>query len=312
MVTDWRPTASLEAIKARAGLLSTVRAFFAARGVLEVDTPQLARHGVSDPHIQCIPVPGHGYLQSSPEYHMKRLLAAGSGPIYQICKAYRDGEAGARHNPEFTMLEWYRPGFDLSALINECLTLFGELFPGAPSRTYRFRDLFADVTGLDPLTTSDSDLIQRAEQHGAPEDLDKAAAVDYLMATTVEAALPAEQLSVVIDFPCWAAALAQTRPDTDGTDVAVRFEIYYRGLELANGYQELTDADEQRRRFERDNRLRQEHGLNTMDADPYLLDAMHHGLPACSGVAMGVERLLMAQRNSNRIGEVLTFPDDRA
>lgn len=312
MVTDWRPTASLEAIKARAGLLSAVRAFFAARGVLEVETPQLARHGVSDPHIQCIPVPGHGFLQSSPEYHMKRLLAAGSGPIYQICKAYRDGEAGGRHNPEFSMLEWYRPGFGLDDLVDEVLSLFGELFPGVPSRTYRFRGLFADVTGLDPLTTSDSGLIQCAEQHGAPEGLEKAAAVDYLMATTVEAALPAEQLSVVIDFPSWAAALAQTRPDTDGAEVALRFEIYYRGLELANGYQELTDADEQRRRFERDNRLRQEHGLNIMDADPYLLDAMRHGLPACSGVAMGVERLLMAQQSSDRISDVLTFPGDRA
>jgi lysyl-tRNA synthetase class 2 len=312
VVTDWRPTASLEAIKARAGLLSAVRAFFAARGVLEVETPQLARHGVSDPHIQCIPVPGHGFLQSSPEYHMKRLLAAGSGPIYQICKAYRDGEAGGRHNPEFSMLEWYRPGFGLDDLVDEVLSLFGELFPGVPSRTYRFRGLFADVTGLDPLTTSDSGLIQCAEQHGAPEGLEKAAAVDYLMATTVEAALPAEQLSVVIDFPSWAAALAQTRPDTDGAEVALRFEIYYRGLELTNGYQELTDADEQRRRFERDNRLRQEHGLNIVDADPYLLDAMRHGLPACSGVAMGVERLLMAQQSSDRISDVLTFPGDRA
>ncbi len=312
MVTDWRPTASLEAIKARAGLLSAVRAFFAARGVLEVDTPQLARHGVSDPHIQCIPVPGHGFLQSSPEYHMKRLLAAGSGPIYQICKAYRDGEAGGRHNPEFSMLEWYRPGFGLDDLVDEVLSLFGELFPGVPSRTYRFRGLFADVTGLDPLTASHSGLIQCAEQHGAPEGLEKTAAVDYLMATTVEAALPAEQLSVVIDFPSWAAALAQTRPDTDGAEVALRFEIYYRGLELANGYQELTDADEQRRRFERDNRLRQEHGLNIVDADPYLLDAMRHGLPACSGVAMGVERLLMAQQSSDRISDVLTFPGDRA
>ena len=311
-MSDWRPTASLEAIKARAGLLSTVRAFFAARGVLEVDTPQLGRHGVSEPNIQCIPVPGHGYLQSSPEYHMKRLLAAGSGPIYQICKAYRDGEAGARHNPEFTMLEWYRPGFQLDALVNECLALFAGLFPDVPTKRYRFRDLFGDVTGLDPLTASDAELLTRAESHGAPDGLNKSAAVDYLMATRVEPALPAEQLSVVTDFPGWAAALAQTRPDTDGTEVAVRFEIYYRRLELANGYQELTDAEEQRRRFERDNRLRRAHGLNTMDADPYLLDAIQHGLPACSGVAMGVERLLMAQQSSNRIGDVLTFPADRA
>jgi lysyl-tRNA synthetase class 2 len=312
VVSDWRPTASLEAIKARAGLLSTVRAFFAARDVLEVDTPQLARHGVSEPNIQCIPVPGHGYLQSSPEYHMKRLLAAGSGPIYQLCKAYRDGEAGARHNPEFTMLEWYRPGFDLSALINECLALFGELFPGVPSRTYPFRSLFADATGLDPLTASDSELVTFAESHGAPDGLSKSAAVDYLMATRVETALPAEQLSVVTDFPGWAAALAETRCDEDGLEVARRFEIYYRGMELANGYQELTDAAEQSRRFRRDSELRGAQGLPPMAADALLLAALEHGLPACSGVAMGVERLLMAQRYSDQIADVMTFPQHRA
>ncbi|MTI52997.1 MAG: EF-P lysine aminoacylase GenX [Alcanivorax sp.] len=311
-MSDWRPTASLEAIKARAGLLSTVRAFFAARDVLEVDTPQLARHGVSEPNIQCIPVPGHGYLQSSPEYHMKRLLAAGSGPIYQLCKAYRDGEAGARHNPEFTMLEWYRPGFDLSALINECLALFGELFPGVPSRTYPFRSLFADATGLDPLTASDSELVTFAESHGAPDGLSKSAAVDYLMATRVETALPVEQLSVVTDFPGWAAALAETRCDEDGLEVARRFEIYYRGMELANGYQELTDAAEQSRRFRRDSELRGAQGLPPMAADALLLAALEHGLPACSGVAMGVERLLMAQRYSDQIADVMTFPQHRA
>ena len=210
-MSDWQPTASLEAIKARAELLRTVRAFFDDRNVLEVDTPQLARYGVSDLHIQCIPVPGYGYLQSSPEYHMKRLLAAGSGPIYQVCKAFRDGEAGGRHNPEFTMLEWYRPGFALDDLIQECLALFAALFPSAQSKTYRFRGLFRDVTGLDPLTAHDSDLITHAESCGAPEGLDKTAAVDYLMATEVEAALPAEQLSVVTDFPGWAAALSRTR-----------------------------------------------------------------------------------------------------
>lgn len=311
-MSDWLPTASLEAMKARAELMSTVRAFFAARNVLEVDTPQLAHYGVSDPHIQCIPVPGYGYLQSSPEYHMKRLLAAGSGPIYQTCKAFRDGEAGGRHNPEFTMLEWYRPGFALKDLIDECLALFAELFPGATSQHYHFRALFHHVTGLDPLKAEDSALIACAEQHGAPSDLDKAAAVDYLMATQVEPALPADQLTVVNDFPGWAAALAQTHQDRDGAVVARRFEIYYRGLELANGYQELTDAQEQRRRFEQDNILRQQYKLNIMEADDYLLNAMDQGLPPCSGVAMGVERLLMAQETLPRISDTLTFPWDRA
>lgn len=311
-MADWQPTASLAAIKARAELLSTVRAFFAARQVLEVDTPQLARYGVSDPHIQCIPVPGYGYLQSSPEYHMKRLLAAGSGAIYQICKAYRDGEAGGRHNPEFTMLEWYRPGFELDALIQECLALFAELFPGVRSRTYRFRELFGDVTGLDPLTATDETLIHCAESHGAPEGLNKTAAVDYLMATEVEATLPPDQLSVVADFPGWAAALAQTREDGDGATVARRFEIYYRGLELANGYQELTDAQEQQHRFDNDNALRVAQELNRMEADPYLLAAMDTGLPDCSGVAIGVERLLMATLRTNHIKDVLAFDRGRA
>ena len=311
-MSDWQPTASLEAIKARAELLRTVRAFFDDRNVLEVDTPQLARYGVSDLHIQCIPVPGYGYLQSSPEYHMKRLLAAGSGPIYQVCKAFRDGEAGGRHNPEFTMLEWYRPGFALDDLVQECLALFAELFPDAQSKTYRFRDLFRHVTGLDPLTTSDADLIAHAECRGAPEGLNKTAAVDYLMATQVEAALPAGQLSVVTDFPGWAAALAQTHEDNDGAIVARRFEIYYRGLELANGYQELTDPQEQQQRFEQDNIQREQHDLNPMEADPYLLDAMKAGLPDCSGVAMGVERLLMAQQASGKIHEVIAFPWPRA
>ncbi len=311
-MSNWLPTASLEAMKARAELMSTVRAFFAARNVLEVDTPQLAHYGVSDPHIQCIPLPGYGYLQSSPEYHMKRLLAAGSGPIYQTCKAFRDGEAGGRHNPEFTMLEWYRPGFALKNLIDECLALFAELFPGATSQHYHFRALFHHVTGLDPLKAEDSALIACAEQHGAPSDLDKAAAVDYLMATQVEPALPADQLTVVNDFPGWAAALAQTHQDRDGAVVARRFEIYYRGLELANGYQELTDPQEQRRRFEQDNILRQQHKLNIMEADDYLLNAMDQGLPPCSGVAMGVERLLMAGQCNDRIDQVLSFPWGRA
>ncbi|MGB2337291.1 MAG: amino acid--tRNA ligase-related protein, partial [Alcanivorax sp.] len=236
----------------------------------------------------------------------------GSGPIYQICKAFRDGEAGGRHNPEFTMLEWYRPGFSLKDLVDECLALFAKLFCDTPSQTYSFRELFLQVTRLDPLTASDAELVACAQCHGAPQGLSKTAAVDYLMATKVEAALPAEQLSVVTDFPGWAAALAQTHKDEDGALLARRFEIYYRSLELANGYQELTDPDEQRQRFEQDNILRTRHGLNPMAADPFLLDAMDAGLPACSGVAMGVERLLMAQQSHGRIDDVQTFPWSRA
>ncbi|WP_290523075.1 EF-P lysine aminoacylase EpmA [Alcanivorax sp.] len=311
-VHDWQPTASIEAMKARAELMSTVRAFFAGHNVLEVDTPQLAHFGVSDLHIQCIPVPGYGYLQSSPEYHMKRLLAAGSGPIYQVCKAFRDGEAGGRHNPEFTMLEWYRPGFVLKDLVDECLALFAELFPDATSQHYHFRALFHQVTGLDPLKADDKALVKYAEQHGAPTGLDKTAAVDYLMATRVETALPADQLTVVSDFPGWAAALAQTHEDQDGAVVARRFEIYYRGLELANGYQELTEPQEQSRRFQQDSSLRKQQGLPPMAPDTHLLAAMNHGLPDCSGVAMGVERLLMAQQKAGRIDQVISFPWDRA
>ena len=311
-MSDWLPTASLEAIKARAELLGTVRAFFDARKVLEVDTPQLAHFGVSDPHIQCIPVPGYGYLQSSPEYHMKRLLAAGSGPIYQTCKAFRDGEAGGRHNPEFTMLEWYRPGFALKELIDECLALLAELFPDACRQHYRFRSLFLQATGLDPLTATDEALRKCAEHHGAPAGLEKTAAVDYLMATQVETTLPVDQLSVVSDFPGWAAALAQTHEDSDGALVARRFEIYYRGLELANGYQELTDPQEQSRRFQQDNAVRKQQGSPPMAPDTHLLAAMNHGLPDCSGVAMGVERLLMAQQKAGRIDQVISFPMDRA
>ncbi len=190
--------------------------------------------------------------------------------------------------------------------------MFAELFPGAPSECFRFRDLFSDITGLDTLTANDADLIAHAESHGAPEGLNKTAAVDYLMATRVEAALPAEQLSVVTDFPGWAAALAQTHEDKDGVTVARRFEIYYRGLELANGYQELTDGEEQRRRFKRDNALRRKLGLNTMEADPYLLAAMASSLPECSGVAVGVERLLMARQRFSNINQALMFPYSRA
>lgn len=309
--TDWPPSTDLAALKARADLLRAVRAFFDAHGVLEVRTPHLAAHGVTDEHIDGIEVPGYGWLQSSPEYHMKRLLAAGSGAIYQIAPAFRHGEAGGRHNPEFTLLEWYRPGFDLEALVVECIALLAPLL-NAPAHTVAFRRLFADVIGLDPLTSPAGTLIHRAETAGAPSGLDHRQAVDYLMALVVEPAMEPTALTVVTDFPGWAAALAQTRPDADGAPVARRFEIYHRHLELANGYQELTDATEQARRFQTDNARRRQAGKAEMAPDPWLLAALESGLPPCSGVALGIERLQMAITGAPRIDQVIPFPTDRA
>lgn len=311
-MNDWRPSAALDALQARAGLYRHIREFFAHRNVLEVVTPALARHGVTDPHIQCIAVPGYGWLQSSPEYHMKRLLAAGSGPIYQIAHAFRDGETGRRHNPEFTLLEWYRPGFTLDALMRECVELLESLLEPANIRRVPFRVLFAEVTGLDPMTSNPDALRARVLRHGEAPDMDRAALVDWLMAVEVEAALPRNQLTLVHDFPGWAAALAQVSTDEDGSTLAQRFEIYGGGYELANGYLELLDAGEQARRFAADQARRQAEGLPAMEADPYLLAALEAGLPPCAGVAIGLERVLMAQLGVDRISAVMPFPVDRA
>lgn len=310
-VARWRPAATLDALRARANLLRKIRAFFDARNVLEVHTPGLASHTVTDEHIDAIEVPGYGWLQTSPEYHMKRLLAAGSGPIWQLTPVWRHGESGGRHNPEFSLLEWYRPGFDLDALIEECGALLGPLL-NAPLKRTRFRQLFAAATGLDPLTAEPRQLISRARQAGAPDGLDAPQSVDYLMALVVEPSMDPAVITVVSDFPGWAAALAQTTRDTDGAVVARRFELYHRHLELANGYQELLDAGEQQRRFEADNARRQATGKRRIEADPMLLAALEAGLPPCSGVALGLERMQMMICGAEHIDQVIAFPIDRA
>lgn len=305
----WGPTATPGALRARARLYQRIREFFLQRAVLEVQTPVLARHGVTEPHIHCIPVPGHGWLQPSPEYHMKRLLAAGSGPIYQITPVFREGENGRRHNPEFTMLEWYRPGFSLEELVDEAVELVQPVL--APRRIVRttFRHAFREHAGLDPLRAPETELAARVREQGVhTDDLSRPELVDCLMALVVEPALPRDQLVVITDFPGWCPALAQTREDEDGETVAQRFELYFAGLELANGYRELTDAAEQQRRFEQDRRQRAQAGAPDMDPDPALLAALQAGLPECAGVAVGLERVLMAQLGAESIQEVLAFP----
>ena len=231
-MSNWQPTASLEAIKARAELLRTVRAFFDDRNVLEVDTPQLARYGVSDLHIQCIPVPGYGYLQSSPEYHMKRLLAAGSGPIYQVCKAFRDGEAGGRHNPEFTMLEWYRPGFNHHALMQEVDALLIETLGTDAGEIISYQDVFKFRLGIDPLTATDEMLLAKMADCNidisSPEQLDKDSKLQLLFAMEIEPVIGQERPCFVFGFPASQASLA--RINTQDSRTADRFEVYFNCL----------------------------------------------------------------------------------
>ncbi|MDJ0877555.1 MAG: EF-P lysine aminoacylase EpmA [Halieaceae bacterium] len=306
---DWRPSASRAALAARAELLKTLRAFFDARGVLEVETPLLCSGTITDPAIApvfCGGSSGERWLQTSPEYPMKRLLAAGSGPIYQVCKAFRSGEAGARHNPEFTLLEWYRPGFSLAQLMQEVGDLVQAALGEKQVQVLTYRELFQRSLGIDPLTADSDELEafvrQRLDYGGGAEARDTW--LDLLLTHLVEPEL--EGLVFVHDYPASQAALACLREEGDVV-VAERFELYVDGVELANGYYELTDADEQRARFEADNQVLAARGEATRPLDARLLAAMAAGLPACAGVALGLDRLLMMKLGVERLEDVLSF-----
>jgi lysyl-tRNA synthetase class 2 len=312
---DWRPSAGIEVLKMRAEILRAIRHFFEERGVMEVDTPILGRHGVTDPAIENIAVPMGGapwFLQSSPEYAMKRLLAAGSGPIYQLTRAFRGGEQGALHNVEFTMLEWYRPHWAMDALMDEvealaqtCVGLrdIERLTHSELLRRAFGVDVFSsDVPGLRSLAQSELPQLSESITHDAE------AILDLLYDEALARLRPT---AFVHDFPASRAALAQVLQRGD-VWIALRFELVVQGVELANGYQELTDPEEQARRFECDVATREKRGQPSIDIDDRLLAAMRHGLPACSGVALGVDRLLMQKLGSRSLSEVMAFPDTRA
>jgi lysyl-tRNA synthetase class 2 len=322
---DWRPSAALDTLRLRARLLARTRAFFAARGVVEVETPQLSAATVTDLHLASLAtvVSGAGrggrrtlYLQTSPEYSMKRLLAAGSGPIYQLARAFRDGEAGSRHNPEFTLLEWYRPGFDHHALMDEVEALLSELLGTAAAERFSYRDLFRQHLGVDPLASPVADLDRAAAAGGirspAFETGDRDGRLDLLLSHLIEPRLARDRPTFVYDYPASQAALARLRTDPDGTAVAERFEVFAGGLELANGFHELADAAEQRRRFEADLARRRAAGLPEPPIDERLLAALAAGLPDCAGVALGFDRLVMLAAGVRTIAEVIAFPLDRA
>ena len=318
---DWRPTATLTALRRRADALATTREFFRARNVLEVETPALVNAPVSDVNLGSVRVDVTGiatplWLHTSPEYAMKRLLAAGAGDIYQVCRVYRGAERGRQHNPEFTMLEWYRLGFSLEDLMNEVAALVRELLGAAGLQVefVTYRDAVRKHAGFDPLEADLGVLAATAQALGF--DAERAATagrdelLDLIVGAQVGPALGANALTFLHRYPASQAALAQLDPADPR--VALRFELYHRGLELANGYHELASGAEQRQRFEADLASRAARGLPTATLDRRLLAALDAGLPDCAGVALGFDRVLMLATGATRIDEVLAFPVERA
>jgi lysyl-tRNA synthetase class 2 len=320
MALHWKPTASIELLKSRAQILAKIRRFFSERDVLEVETPALSQATVTDVHLQTFQTHFVGpefaegkdlYLMTSPEFHMKRLLAAGSGSIYQIGKAFRNEEFGRYHNPEFTMLEWYRIGFDHHDLMDEMDTLLQSLLGCQPSKRMTYQQAFQSVLGVCPLEGSMRELKDVAVQLGlqdiAESEEDRDTLLQLLFSIGVEANIGQQDSpAFVYDFPASQAALAQINPQDPR--VAERFEVYFKGIELANGFHELSDGKEQHCRFEVDNEKRIQMGLVPQPIDEYFVAALTAGFPDCAGVALGVDRVIMLALNAGHIKEVMAFP----
>jgi len=320
---NWRPTATRAVLERRAQALACVREFFAKRSVLEVDTPVVVNAPVTDVHIHSaevrfpdVPRPQPFYLHTSPEFAMKRLLASGSGDIFQLCHVVRAYERGRHHNSEFMLIEWYRLGFSLEQLMDEVEALAREVLgPVAqPMRSERvsYSDAFQKMLGIDPLTASMDELRALTDGSlfwigGEPSRDDL---LDLLMATKIGPALGKDAITFIHRYPASQAALA--RLDPNDSRVALRFELYCEGVELANGFHELASASEQRARFEHDLGERRRRGLTADKMDELLLQALETGLPECAGVAVGFDRLLMLAVGASHIDEVLPFPIERA
>lgn len=321
---DWRPVASPQTLRLRARLLQEIRAYFRSTGALEVETPLLVSAPVSDVHIDSFAVTSQAsderpsYLHTSPEYHMKRLLAAGSGDIYQVCKVFRVGESGRLHNPEFTLVEWYRLNIDHLGLLDDVDALLHRLLTGrldleTPLRV-SYRDAFGTRTGLDPFAADVEALRNCAATFDAmPEDgrdLARADWLDLVFATAVAPGFDTNRLTYIYDYPVELAALARIRAGTH--PAAERIEVFLGQVELANGFHELTDAGEQRQRFERDLATRRDRGRPTAHMDELFLAALNAGLPECSGVAVGLDRVLLLAGDTGDIARTLAFPTTRA
>jgi len=319
-MVDWQPTATRSTLEHRAALLASARNFFMDRGVLEVDTPVLVNAPVTDIHIHSAQVKFADdsrpfFLHTSPEYAMKRLLAAGSGDIYQICHVVRGLERGRQHNAEFTLIEWYRIGFSLDRLMSEVdllvRHLLGDVAFVMSSERLTYQEAFLRELHLDPFTATLTELGDAARTVGFVDgQVQRDEVLELLMGAVVGPRLGRNALTFIHGYPASQAALARLSPDDPRS--ALRFELYCKGVELANGFQELASATEQRARFERDNEERQRLGLPSHEIDGLLLAALEAGLPECAGVALGFDRTLMLAAGVDHIDDVLAFPTDRA
>ncbi|MEJ2514589.1 MAG: EF-P lysine aminoacylase EpmA [Gammaproteobacteria bacterium] len=320
---DWRPTATIDLLRFRARLLAQLRGFFDEAGVLEVETPALSPAAVTDVHLESLRVsrpdgPELGWLHTSPEFAMKRLLAGGAGDCWQLCRVFRGAEQGRRHNPEFSLLEWYRVGWSLSALMDEVAALLRVLARDRlslkPPVSLTYLEAMTTTAGVDPFSDAPEALVAALSDHGVavPPGLadDRDACLDLLLSGVVEPALDPERPTFIHDFPASQAALARIRPGEP--PVAERFELFLGGMELANGFAELTDAREQRVRFARDLETRRKYGLPAPPVDHRFLAALEAGLPDCAGVALGFDRLVMVLAGADSIDQVLAFPWGRA
>lgn len=319
---DWRPTASVAALRLRARLLDRSREFFRNRGVLEVETPLAVSRTVSDVQIHSLRLAGDPlrYLHTSPEYAMKRLLAAGSGDIFQICKVFRAEERSGLHNPEFTMVEWYRTGMDLAGIMAETAALVAQLagdgwkHASAPVEYIDYRTAFLRELQIDPLSVPDAALAAICAERGLAvpsiDGADRDQLLDFLVATQIGPNLGQAGLTCLHHYPASQAALAEL--DTRDPRTALRFELYGAGIELANGYVELASPEEQARRFASDQQVRRARGLPDVCADERMLAALRAGLPACAGVALGFDRVLMLAAGATRIDDVLAFSWERS
>ncbi len=312
-MSNWRPTASLQNLKRRALLLNQTRDFFSQRDVLEVETPLVCSHTVTEPNIDSFRLASDDlrYLQTSPEYLMKRLLAAGAPDIFQICKSFRNGEQGTLHNPEFTMIEWYRHGFCLQQIMRETVDLISELLSkvGEPIEVeyISYYELTKKALGVSFQSLTHDKIKELLTECNFvhQSDMSFAQSIDFLFSHKVQPVMNAQSITVVFHYPAAQAALSKL--NNEDQDVADRFEVFYQGVELANGYVELLDSEQQLERFENDLLIRKSYDLAEVEIDQRLLDAQQHGLPECAGVAVGFDRIMMLAVSASSLSEVISF-----